>query len=346
MLNTYMEPTQRNSHTRQAGALLQTEQGLDYAGDFNRLRAAFVEALDVKESSRETYSRSLKRFFDWMQENQILKPKRTDILNYKNDLREAGVSALTLSNYIGSVRRFFSWLGASGMYQDISKGITSKRGRMKFLKSPLTLDQVSRVLAGIQGDGIRELRNRAILLLMVTAGLRDVEVTRADCGDIDIQRDKSVLWVHGKGRESKDECVGLSQVAFDAVQAYLTARGKTKKREPLFTSLAQQNRGARLTTRSISGIVKAAFRAAGLDNRKLTAHSLRHTFAMFAMKKTGNNIFIVQRLMRHGSPSTTERYIGMIDEMAVIEAGWNDQVGQMLTAKDTEANKRGTHERL
>ena len=114
---------------------------------------------------------------------------------------------------------------------------------------------------------------------MLRTGLRTIEIIRADIEDIRQQSGEAILWIHGKGRDSKNEFVLLTHEALKPIYEYLQARGRVKEPGPLFVSLSDRNRNKRLTTRSIRRIVKEHLRDICLDSDRLTAHSLRHTFA-------------------------------------------------------------------
>jgi integrase/recombinase XerC/integrase/recombinase XerD len=91
------------------------------------------------------------------------------------------------------------------------------------------------------------------------------------------------------------------------IRDYLQARGDVDKSEPLFCSHSDRNGGDSLTTRSISRLVKKAFRRIGLDDDRITAHSLRHTAITLSIKG-GASLHQAQAMARHKSPETTMVY--------------------------------------
>ncbi len=95
---------------------------------------------------------------------------------------------------------------------------------------------------------------------MLRTGLRDIEVTRANVGDVKPHSGIMVLFVHGKGRSEKDDFVVLANALLADINRYLDARGHCSPADPLFASTSNRNKGGRLTTRSVSGIVKQALR--------------------------------------------------------------------------------------
>lgn len=114
---------------------------------------------------------------------------------------------------------------------------------------------------------------------MATAGLRTIEIVRADVGDIIHEFGKTYLLIQGKGHSAKDAKILLAAKVITLIHDYLSSRGSCEVTEALFTSTANRNRGQRLQPQTISKMVKAQLRAVGIDTPRLTAHSLRHTAA-------------------------------------------------------------------
>jgi len=274
----------------------------------------FLLSQDVKESSRFTYKRALKQFTQWVEANEVTNPDRNTILAYKAFLSGNGLSPLTVSGYLTATRQFFKWAESMKYYPDITRGVKGAKKTRGFKKDPLTVDQVKDMLR-FKTKTLQDKRDFAILNLLVRTGLRTIEVIRADVGDIRQTSGEAILYVQGKGRDSKDEFVLLTPESLNPIYAYLKARGRTEDTDPLFSSVSDRNTRQRLTTRSISGIVKERLRGIGLDNGRLTAHSLRHTFATITLKN-GADVMAVKDAMRHQSVNTTMIYTHTIDRMA------------------------------
>ena len=136
---------------------------------------------------------------------------------------------------------------------------------------------------------------------------------RADIGDLRTAGEATVLYVQGKGREEKTEYVKISPQVERAIRAYLTARGETDETQPLFTSLSNNSKGQRLSTRTISGIVKERIKGAGFNSERLTAHSLRHTAVTLSLL-AGKDITEVQQFARHANIATTMIYNHSLDK--------------------------------
>ena len=287
--------------------------------DWRGVVASFISSQDVKESSRSLYTRTLTQYFRWLEEtkriNNFLSLTRQDILEYKDSLLSSGLSALTVSSYIVAVRKFYEWAEAEKQYPNIAKGIKTPRRKQAFKKQHLTDAKSGELLQHFQSISLRDF---AIVNLILRTGLRTVEVVRADIGDITFKGDKRVLLVWGKGHTEKDDFVVLSDKAYEPIRNYLATRKGAKAGEPLFTSNSRQNRGERLTTRTISAICKEGLKAIGLDGKEYTAHSLRHTTAV-AILKHGGMITDVQDVLRHTSPATSQIYTESVKEELRLE---------------------------
>ena len=163
------------------------------------------------------------------------------------------------------------------------------------------------MLLSIDCSNLQGKRDFAIINLLIRTGLRTIEVIRANIEDIRQESGEAVLWIQGKGRDDKDEFVLLTEGTFKPIRDYLSSRSITDNKEPLFASLSDRNKGNRLTTRSISRIVKNKLKEIGLNNDRLTAHSLRHTAITLALKG-GATIQEAQALGRHANINTTLIY--------------------------------------
>lgn len=282
-------------------------------GTWREAVATFVATQDVKESSRALYARQMKLFFEWIEETgRVIKDlTQIDLLAYKDYLLlDKKLSALSVGSYLTSLRKFYEWAEAFKVYPNIAKGIKTPKRKQEFVKQHLSEAKSGELL-----DHFKEisLRDYAIVSLALRTGLRTIEIVRANVGDIILRGDRRVLRVWGKGHDSADNFVVLTEKAYEPIKDYLATRPKAKANEPLFSSDSHRNSGERLTTRTISGLIKNGLKAIGLDSREYTAHSLRHTTAVTILRK-GGSLLDAQRVLRHTNPNTTQIYIKSIEE--------------------------------
>jgi len=273
---------------------------------------SFIDGQDVSAGSRGTYRRQLKQYVLWLAETgrteALWTLRREDILDYKDWLQASGKTVLSANGYLTAVRKLYGWLESERVYPDITRGVKGYKKPQSFNKDCLTTEQVKDVLQILRRGSLEGLRDYALVSLMAYTGLRDIEVSRASIADIRQESGHAVLWIQGKGRDSKDAFVLLTAAAEKPIRQWLQIRGQASEEAPLFCSLSDRNNGQALTTRSISRIVKQAFRSVGLDSERLTAHSLRHTAITQALKG-GASLEQAQAMARHSDPKTTMVYV-------------------------------------
>lgn len=293
----------------------------------SKLIKLFIADQDVSELSKSLYKRQITIFFRWVNASNLDYNllKRVDILNYKADLM-ADKSPLTVDSYLTAVRKFYKWAAFNSHFDNIANGIKSPRRYKGFKKQVLTIDQVQQLLTSVNRTTLKGKRNYAILTLLAVRALRTIELHRANVGDIELMQGVKVLWLQRKNHTSKDEYAELADEVYDVIEEYLTARGNIKDSEPLFTSLSPSNRGQRMTTRTYSGIVKEQLRSIGIDDKRITAHSLRHTVAATLINQ-GVSLYDVQLYMGHASPAVTEIYTRMAEQQQRLE----NSPGKQLT---------------
>jgi len=302
-----------NQHQHQYQQL-ETIQGPDYTLtrpniELNRaLTSQFIAQLDVSEPSKNTYTRAIKPFTFYLETIDVTRPTRDTILAHKREL--ITLEAHTARLYLSVVRMFFKWTESVGEYPNIAHGIKSPATPKGFRKDVLSKGQAISLLESDTSQ-----RDHALISLLLHTGLRTIEAQRADVIDIQNQGGHTVLHIQGKGRSAKDEYAILPTETVELLAKYLDARGPIRVSAPLFASESDRNKGGRLTTKSISRIVKNALRGNGIDNRRVTAHSLRHTAITCALLG-GATLQETQRLARHSNINTTLIYSHNLDRLS------------------------------
>lgn len=275
------------------------------------LFARFVNYIDASPKTVETYTKTLRQFFRYLRQNRINQPTRDTVLTYKKQLAE-NHKPTTVQSYIVAVRLFFQWAEQEGLYPNVAQHLKGAKLDRGHKRDYLTSRQVKKVLETAKEENLQGLRDYAILALMFTGGLRTIEVSRANIEDLSTVGDNEVLYIQGKGHTERTEYVKLVPEVEDAIRAYLTKRGTVTATEPLFNSTSNNSKGQRLSTRTVSGIVKAALKNAGYYSERLTAHSTRHTAVTLALMG-GEKIEEVQQFARHKNLQTTLIYAHNLD---------------------------------
>ena len=280
--------------------------------DLERLMETFLSSQDLMDKSRETYRWGLRRFFKWMRKSgrDLRSMTPADILSFKTSLSKERLTSLTVGAYLTAVRRFYGWTETSLIYPNIARSIRPPKCRKSFKKTALTPEEASLLLDFMK---VRSPRDFAIVNLILRTGLRTIEVTRADIGDITRKRGKRVMKVWGKGADEKDAFVIIGDPVWGPIKRYLDERGDRGKDMPLFVTEGKGHRGERMSPRSVQRLCKEALRSVGLDGHEYSAHSLRHTTAVTIIRQ-GGDLNDVQRVLRHASQVTSQIYTASIEQ--------------------------------
>ena len=218
----------------------------------------------------------------------------------------------SIGRKLAAVRGFFRFLvDTKRLGTDPSAGIATPKAPRK-LPAHLTLDEVDRLLATPPAGDVRGLRDRAILEVLYSSGLRVSELTGLDWEHVDAEA--ACLRVLGKGR--KERVVPVGRPALRALAAYraaCAAAGLAVATGPVFRNA----RGGRLTSRSVARWMERWVFASGTAT-KATPHALRHTFATHLLG-AGADLRAIQELLGHASLSTTQRYTH-VDLRRLMEA--------------------------
>lgn len=239
----------------------------------------------------------------------------------------------TIKLYLQSVRQFFSWTAANGYYPNIAANVHAPKIRQDaHKKDALTAADVLTIEKSIEAAAAEKIetaadkekdtagrisrateqgkRLYAMYTLAVNAGLRTIEISRANVRDLEVRNGAAVLYIWGKGHTEPDTRKPLAPEVYAALRAYLDSRSdKPTASSPLFVSTGNRSGGKRIAETTISKMLKQAMKQAGFDSERITPHSLRHTAGNNVMQLTGDNLFITQSYMRHTDPKTTEIYL-------------------------------------
>lgn len=226
----------------------------------------------------------------------------------------------SIARHLASLRSFFRYLRVKGVVSHDEAALIPLPKTEKRLPVYLSVAEVERLLESAGGDTKEAIRNRAIVELLYSTGLRVSELAALDCAEFTAASPAGgagSLRVIGKGK--KERLVVFGDVARAAVGHYLEVRaqffvpGKLNNEPALFLN----SRGGRLTVRSVERIVHAAALAAGLSS-EISPHTLRHSFATHLLA-AGADLRLIQELLGHSSLSTTQKYTHLELEQILAE---------------------------
>lgn len=275
------------------------EQFLDYAATARRLSPHTLAG----------YRRDLQAFVDFCTEHGLRQSTDCDsghIRQFVSKRRQQGASATTISRQLSALRSFFQYQLRQGFIKaNPAQGISApKRGRR--LPSTLDVDQVKHALE-FSGDRPIDLRDRAIMELFYSSGLRLAELASLDRHGIDLK--EGLVTVTGKG--NKRRTVPVGRMAVEALQKWLRHRdtitnGSSKDSASDEDALFLNNRGGRLGHRGIQARLSYRAKQQGLPQH-LHPHKLRHSFASHMLESSGD-LRAVQELLGHANLATTQIY--------------------------------------
>ena len=279
----------------------------------------FIHYLSIeKNASPHTcrcYRRDLEGFEDFLKNSgmyvsstgkiEMEKVDRMAIRKYLSFLHRKNKKS-SIARKISTLRSFFKYMVREQVIpSNPAKGVSTPKVE-KTLPTTLTVDEAFRLMESpttisekpSEGSKEKGLRDRAILELLYSSGLRVSELVGLNSNQLDL--DLGIVRVMGKGRKERIVPVGVK--AIKALEAYLEKRGMLEGEEPIFVNFL----GGRLTARSVGRLMKRYTRHSGIFG-KVSPHSLRHTFATHLLD-AGADIREIQEMLGHSSLSTTQRY--------------------------------------
>lgn len=204
----------------------------------------------------------------------------------------------TIGRKLAAIRTFFKYLLRHGILTKNPAELIATPKKENRLPFHLNIDQVTTLVEAPSDSEKHALRDRAILELLYSSGLRVSELTGLNIGDLDLAG--GMVRVMGKG--GKERIVPVGSRAIEATHDYLVERNELAGSGPLFLN----TRGGRINRRSVTRIVDAyVLRIAAF--KRISAHILRHTFATH-MLEGGADLRAIQELLGHASLSTTQKY--------------------------------------
>lgn len=277
-----------------------------------------VAAGELAPATRSAYTIGAAKFLSWARTQPLVSVTRETIREWIAALRTAGHKPGSINTWLSGLRAFYAWaLNERRLASDPTaglKGAKRKGTTRQHKRAALTDREVVRVLGQPDTDTPQGMRDEAILALMAYTAARTIEVQRADLADLKSEGGQMVLHVQGKGRDEKDELIVIDNpAAAGALHDWLSVRGA--KPGPLFVSLSDRSRGARLSLRALRHMIKSYYAVAGVLGKDKTTHSLRHAAISNALRH-GAPVQKVAAMARHASIETTMIYFHEIDRLS------------------------------
>jgi integrase/recombinase XerC/integrase/recombinase XerD len=261
-----------------------------------------LRARGAAERTRKAYGVDLGQFVEWAGEREPADLRHRDIRRYAAGLSSDGAAPATVARKLASVRGLFDFLVRTERIGQNPADLVSSPKREEKLPRVLTVEQVRKLLEQIPARTPLELRDRAMLELAYSCGLRCEEIVTLDVGALDFETEQ--LRVLGKG--SKERLLPVGEPAQRALRRYSERGRHALSADPREQALFLSKSGRRLSnsdiTRRLGLWVREAALAAGVS-----PHSLRHSFATHLLEG-GADLRTIQELLGHASISTTQVY--------------------------------------
>ena len=263
----------------------------------------FINYLKVEKNASEhtikNYKTDLDSFSHFFGDKDISEVDHLALRRFLAEMRAKNYAKRTIARHLASLRSLFRFLYREGHIKSNPLTAISSPKLDKKLPKFLDVDKVTKLMLKPDIKTEAGLRDRALLETLYSTGIRVSELVGLDSSDID--QFAGVIKVFGKG--SKERIVPIGEEALGAIRKYNDKKGrKDKSKDEVFLN----NRGGRLTDRSVRRVLDKYIRACAIEE-KISPHSLRHSFATHLLDR-GADLRSVQELLGHMNLSTTQIY--------------------------------------
>jgi len=252
---------------------------------------------------------------------------------YLQWLDQRGGKPASLARKLAAIRSFYRYLTRQGLVdRNPVEGMRTPK-QPKSLPRVLTKDDAGALMAFPAGGTMGALRDRALLETLYSTGARVSELVALDLGDI--HASEGLVRLEGKGR--KERIVPIGDVALDAIRRYRMSLPPHAS-SPLSRALFCNQRGGRLTSRSVARIV--ARYSSRLAGGAVSPHTLRHSFATHLLDE-GADLRSIQEMLGHASLSTTQRYTHVAtDQLLAVYDRAHPRAGRATVGRPVKREKR------
>ena len=296
-------------------------QRMDLLGHIKKFTTWLADEKGYSHHTVVSYRRDLLEFSDSVGgQNEVSEIDSRSIRDYVYGLNIRNSSS-SVARKLSALRTFFRFLVLEHVIEQSPMGSIAMPKQKQYIPVFLTVDEVFALLEAPGSQDTYAVRDKAILELLYSTGIRVSELV--GCNMVNLDFDSEMLRIKGKG--NKERLAPIGNPAIKALQTYLPERqemlrnrlqkGKNFDRKPVFLN----SRGSRLTSRSIERMVAGYGRRAAID-KPVTPHVLRHSFATHLLEM-GADLRAVQELLGHASLSTTQKYthLDMVHLMKIYD---------------------------
>ena len=251
-----------------------------------------------------SYQRDLLQLADYLEEGDV-KLKEIDnivLRGFLARLQEKKNKKSTIARKLAAIRTFLQFCMKKKWVEDNPAKVVATPKQEKHVPSFLSEDEMAEFLDVPDDKKPLGLRDKCVLELMYATGIRVSELVGINLEDVDIT--ERLIRIRGKGK--KERLIPFGKKAEDSLSLYIRSRIQLNKGDIDEQALFLNYRGRRLTSRSVERIVDKYIRITAL-RRKISPHSLRHSFASHLLSR-GADLRVIQELLGHESLATTQKY--------------------------------------
>ena len=260
--------------------------------------------LKKEDTTVESYIEDIYKYLEYIEKNKhiynALDIDYNSIINYLSYLDKNNYEKSTIVRKITSIKLFHKYLNEKYNIPDISTKIDKPRVRRK-LPNILTIEEVDNLL-NIQLSNAYDFRNKAMLELMYSSGLRVSELVELKIKDIDL--DNGYVKCFGKG--SKERIVPIGELAVDYLKKYIYEYRDSMKKGYYTENVFLNNHGKKISRQGFFLIIKEIAKEKKIE-KNITPHMLRHSFATHLLNN-GADLRTIQEMLGHSSITTTQIY--------------------------------------
>ena len=273
-----------------------------------------IYLLTVKQKEEKTtvssYIEDIYKYLEYMENNKIktaLNIKYQNITNYLKYLDNNNYETSSIIRKIVSIKLFHKYLSEEYKIKDVSSKITNPRLRRK-LPNILTIEEVDNLL-DIKLNTPFDYRNKAMLELMYSSGLRVSELVDLKLNNIDL--DNGYVRCLGKGK--KERIIPIGEIAIEYLKKYINEYRNSMKKGYYTENVFLNNHGKNITRQGFFLIIKNIAKEKNID-KNITPHMLRHSFATHLLNN-GANLRTIQEMLGHSSITTTQIYTNVSNDI-------------------------------
>ena len=273
-----------------------------------------IELKTIKQRDKDTtvnsYSEDIYKYLEYMESKNIssaLDISYNNLLNYLKYLDDNKYEVSSVARKIVSIKAFHKYLSENYKVIDISTKINTPRFYRK-LPNILTIEEVDNLL-DIKLDTPFDYRNKAMLELMYSSGLRVSELINLDLSDIDLNNN----YVRCFGKGSKERIVPVGEYSSKYLSIYINEYRDSMKKGYYTEKIFLNNHGKEMTRQGFFKIIKKIAKDKDI-NKNITPHMLRHSFATHLLNN-GADLRTIQEMLGHSSISTTQIYTNVTNDI-------------------------------